>query len=111
MLPGKNKRTSLSGKNKEAEDLAQKTQVCLGTGSNTAQGANEPYGTFQTLGDLYIDFGKPGEYRNYHKELSLNTGIASVSYQLDSNQIKRTYFASYPDNVIVIKIESAQKKH
>lgn len=98
------------GKNKEAEDLAQKTQVCLGTGSNTAQGANEPYGTFQTLGDLYIDFGKPGEYRNYHKELSLNTGIASVSYQLDSNQIKRTYFASYPDNVIVIKIESAQKK-
>lgn len=85
--------------------------MCLGTGSNTAQGANEPYGTFQTLGDLYIDFGKPGEYRNYHKELSLNTGIASVSYQLDSNQIKRTYFASYPDNVIVIKIESAQKKH
>ena len=98
------------GKNKEAEDLAQKTQICLGVGSNTAQGANEPYGTFQTLGDLYIDFGKSVEYHNYHRELSLNTGVASVSYQLGSNQIKRTYFASYPNNVIVIKIESAQKK-
>lgn len=98
------------GKNKEAEDLAQRTQICLGAGSNTAHGANAPYGCFQTLGDLYIDFRTPGEYQNYHKELDLNTGIAHVSYQLGSNRIKRTYFASYPDNVIAIKIESAQKE-
>lgn len=35
--------------------------------------------------------------------------MVNVSYNVNGNKIERSYFASYPDNVIVVKIKSAQK--
>ena len=45
-----------SGKYREAHLLAEKTQVCKGAGSGSGNGANVPFGCFQTLGDLRLDF-------------------------------------------------------
>ncbi len=52
------------GKYKEASELTLKTQVCKGAGSGNGNGANVPFGCFQTLGDLWLDFGKYSEYEN-----------------------------------------------
>jgi len=68
------------GKYKEATELTQKTQICKGKGSGLGNGANVPFGCFQTLGDLWIDFEKKSTYENYHRELDLEEAVARVSY-------------------------------
>ncbi|MDL2281853.1 glycoside hydrolase family 95 protein [Parabacteroides sp. OttesenSCG-928-G06] len=98
-----------AGKYKEAESLAELTQVCLGSGSKRANAADEPFGCFQTLGDLYIDFEDKGEYSDYYRELDMNRAMVNISYNMNDYKIERSYFASYPDNVIVMKIKSSQK--
>ena len=68
------------GKYKEATDLTNQTQICKGKGSGHGNGANVPYGSFQTLGDLWIDFVDKGVYENYYRELDMDDAIVRVSY-------------------------------
>ena len=96
-----------NNKNKEAQDKAQFSQVCLGEGTNRAHAAEKPFGCYQTLGDLYLQFNDKAFHTNYIKKLNLNDATVDVSYQVGSNNISRQYFASYPDNVIVVKLKSA----
>ncbi|WP_293712460.1 glycoside hydrolase family 95 protein [uncultured Parabacteroides sp.] len=100
----------LQGHNRDAQKLAAKGLVCKGAGTNRAYAANKPFGCYQTLGDLYIDFHDiDNEYKDYRKSLNLETGVVNVSYSIDGNRIERTCFASYPDRVLVYKIKSKEK--
>ncbi len=63
--------------------------------------------SYAPLGNLYIDFDHEAA-QNYTRELSLDNARAKVQYTLGSNTIKRHYFVSHPDNVVVIHLESAQ---
>ncbi len=47
------------------------------------------------------------EIYNYRRDLDLEEGIARVSYTLDGIDYTREYFASYPDNVMVLHLESS----
>ena len=58
--------------------------------------------------EIYLDFNQD-DVRNYRRSLNLNDAIAHVSYEKDGITFKREYFASYPDNVIVVRL-SANKK-
>ncbi|MFH0760265.1 MAG: glycoside hydrolase family 95 protein, partial [Bacteroidota bacterium] len=69
-----------AGKYKEAHELAEKTQICRGAGSGHGDGANVPFGCFQTLGDLWLDFGTGDTYQDYHRELDMSDGIVRVAY-------------------------------
>ena len=66
---GEIRRLLFEGKYKEATALALKTQVCKGAGSGQGNGAKVPFGCFQTLGDLWLDFGKSAAYEDYRREL------------------------------------------
>ena len=48
-------------------------------------------------------------YTDYERGIDLNTGMAVVSYQQDGVSYTREYFASYPDNVMVIRLTADQK--
>jgi alpha-L-fucosidase 2 len=98
-----------AGKFKEATELTLKSQICKGPGSGNAQGATIPFGCFQTLGDLWLDFGNTGGYQNYHRELDLNRGEVFISYQQNGIRYLREIFASYPDRALVMRF-SADKK-
>jgi len=98
-----------TGKYKEAHQLAEKTQICNGAGSGHGNGAEVPFGCFQTLGDLWLEFGSGEPYQNYYRELDLVTGVVTVTYELGGIHFKREVFASYPDQVMVIRI-SADKR-
>ncbi len=97
-----------AGKYKEATALTNKTQVCKGVGSGRGNGANVPFGCFQTLGDLWLDFGKNSAYQNYYRELNLVTGIALTKYTQDGITYTREVFASNPDRALVIRITANQ---
>lgn len=72
--------------------------VCTGSGSR-GSGEAEPYGSYQTAGDLYIE-RDVSDTTDYRRELDINTGIAKASF----GDIGSTYFISYDYNVIAIKI-------
>ena len=93
-----------NGKYKEATELTLKTQVCKGAGSGQGNGANVPFGCFQTLGDLWLDFGKSEDYENYHRELNLNRGMVIVTYEQGGIKYSREIFASYPDRALVMRL-------
>ncbi len=92
------------GKYKEATELTGKTQICKGAGTGHGKGAHVPFGCFQTLGDLWLDFEKESSYQNYHRELDLEDAVVRVSYTQDGVNYKREHFVSHPDQVMVIKL-------
>ena len=106
---GKIRELLFEGKYREATDLTNKTQVCKGVGSGNGNGADIPFGCYQTLGDLWLDFGKADAYDNYRRELDLSNGVVNVSYIQDGIKYKREVFASYPDNALIIRFSSDKK--
>ena len=51
------RRLLAEGKNPEAADLVMKNFTCQGAGSGHGNGANVPFGCYQTLGNLRLKFG------------------------------------------------------
>ena len=98
------------GKYGEASKLTSESQVCKGVGSGRGNGAIVPYGSFQTLGDLWFDFEDKSSYEDYEKRLDLHEGLVTISYKQNQNKYHREIFASFPDKVIVIKIKADQKE-
>jgi len=91
------------GKYREATELTNKTQICKGSGSGHGNGANVPFGCFQTLGDLWIDWDKTGDYKNYYRELDLNDAVVRVRYTQNGVNYEREIFTSYPGQVMVAR--------
>ncbi|MDD4777265.1 MAG: glycoside hydrolase family 95 protein [Fermentimonas sp.] len=90
-------RMLFENKNNEAVSLAEKTMMGIPKGIR-------PY---QSLGELWFD--TPELYaENYTRCLDLSTAISKVTYSSNGVNYTREYFASAPDNVVVIRITSDQ---
>lgn len=100
------KRLLFNGKYKEATELTNKTQICKGQGSGHGNGASVPFGCFQTLGDLWIDFPSNSEYTDYIRELNLENATVNVAYTQNGIRYKRETFISHPDKVLVSRFTS-----
>ncbi len=64
------------------------------------------FGSQQTMGDIFVKLGHGDKVENYKRVLNINNSTASVEYSIGQNQYKRSYFASYPDRILVYKFES-----
>ena len=64
---------------------------------------------FQTAGSVILNFPNHNNYKEYRRELNLNTAVATTSYSLDGVNYKREIFSSFEDDVIIMHI-SADKK-
>ncbi len=89
---------------REASELTARTQICKGQGSGHGKGAAVPFGSFQTLGDLWIDFHNKSSYKDYHRELDLEEAVARVQYTQDGVEYKREIFVSQPDQMMVVRL-------
>jgi alpha-L-fucosidase 2 len=66
------------------------------------------YGAYQPFGELVLSLHEPGtQVEGYRRELDLARGVATVSYRLEGVTHTREYFASYPDNVIVVRLSAS----
>ncbi len=93
------------GKNAEAERLVNQTFTCKGKGSGHGSGANVPFGCYQVLGNLSIEFETGGGLVvDYHRQLDLSTAVAEVRYTQNGVGYRREYFVSSPDEVGVIRL-------
>ncbi|OXM86545.1 glycoside hydrolase family 95 protein [Paenibacillus rigui] len=87
------------GKQQEAEHLAR-------MGLMSAPKYLHPY---QPLGDLlfyFLEHNKQAE--GYHRELDLDTAVATVQYKLDGFQYQREYFSSAVDGVMAIRLTTGK---
>lgn len=100
----------LQGKNDEAEKLVNKNFVAAGQGSAFGNGANAPYGSYQNFGFLNLLFHHSDNYKNYSRDLDLNTAISQTSFEADGVKYTRNYFTSLEDNVGVIRLTADKKK-
>lgn len=94
------------GDYREASELTRRTQVCVGAGSGRGVGSKVPFGCFQTLGDLWLEFGSRGAYTRYLRELDLTTAVGRVAYEQGGIRFERQMFVSYPDQVFVLRIKA-----
>ena len=96
----------VEGKNVEAQQLMYETFVCGGQGSGNGNGANVPYGSYQMLGTLTIDydFWTNHEIADYHRTLDLNEAVSQTSFTIDGHPHQRTAFISRVDDVAVIRM-------
>ena len=97
------------GRYREATELTMKTQVCKGAGSGQGNGATVPYGCYQTLGDLRLDFGRSDPFSDYHRELNLDHGLVTVTYAQGGVKFRREVFSSYPDRALIIHFGADRK--
>ncbi len=94
------------GKNDEAQNLMYETFVCGGAGSGHGQGAQVPFGCYQTLGQMAIEFYYPdsGSVTNYKRTLCLNDAIHKVSFEKGGQHYEREAFISRIDDVAVLRL-------
>jgi alpha-L-fucosidase 2 len=64
--------------------------------------------SYQTLGDLLLDFRHAEAPENYRRELDLDTGIARTEYRAGGVRFTREVFASEPDQALIVRISADQ---
>ena len=95
------------GKNDEAQNLMYETFVCGGEGSGHGQGAKVPFGCYQTLGNMTIDYHYPDDDSviNYKRTLCLDDAIHKISFDKGGQHYERETFISRVDDVAVIRVK------
>jgi alpha-L-fucosidase 2 len=78
----------------QAQALADKTMISI----------PRALPAYETMGDLFLDFGAGAEVNDYRRELDLDTGIASVRYTSGGVHYVREVFASAPGRCIVVRL-------
>lgn len=64
---------------------------------------------YQNIGDFTLDFNNVNDVKNYYRELDIEKAITTTTFTSSGINFKREVFASIPDNVIVIKLNSDKK--
>lgn len=99
------RRLLFEGRNDEAQGLMYSTFVCNGTGSGHGNGADQPYGSYQLLGNLMIDYhyaGSNSNISNYRRELRLDEAFAQETFKRGSVNYRRDFFTSFANDLGVI---------
>jgi len=98
-----------AGKYAEAQALANRKLICKGAGSGHGRGARISYGSYQSLGDLKLDFDHGTNVSNYRRALDLTTATASVHYEVDGVKFERELLSSASDQVLVMRLSSSHR--
>ena len=89
----------VEGKQDKAHELAMKEFMSIPLNQKE----------YQPFGDLFLYFPEHVEYSDYHRELDISHAICRTSYVVNEVQYSREILASYPDQLLVIRV-SADKK-
>ncbi len=74
-------------------------------------GDETTYGAYQNFGEIYFDFlniAPSSAVHNYRRELDLESAIARVTFEVGRVTHTREYFASYPDQVMVMRLTGSE---
>lgn len=84
------------------DDEVQFNDKTLWTGDQTT------YGAYQNFGNLFIRNEEFTSVSHYRRELDIENAIARVTFRSGDVTYTREYFASYPDDAVVIRYTASQ---
>ncbi len=90
------RRLLFEGKQREAEQLAMEHFMSVPLRQER----------YQPFADLLFEFPEHGDAQDYRRALDLDGAVATTRYRVGPATHARTVFASYPDQVLVIRIEA-----
>lgn len=64
---------------------------------------------YEPLNNINLSFENAAGYTNYSRELNMDRAMVTIKYTVNHTNYTREVFASYPDNVIVMRVYSDQK--
>ena len=102
----------LEGKNLDAQNIMYQHFRSKGLGSAFGNGKDAPYGCFQMVGDLSINYkyDTEAEIAQYSRTLNLNNAVAKTSFKKDDVSYEREYFVSHTNDVMIVRITADKKK-
>ena len=66
---------------------------------------------YQPMADLWMDFKRDSQQvKDYSRTLNLNDASVVKQYKVGDNRFKHTYFASYPDHIMVFRLEALDEE-
>ena len=103
----------LDGNNLEAQKMMYAHFRSRGQGSAFGNGKDAPYGSFQLLGNLDIEYGYNlnlnSNVEDYCRTLNLNSAVAETDFTLGGVNYHREYFVSHTDDVMIIRLTADKK--
>jgi alpha-L-fucosidase 2 len=102
------RRLLLAGNNAAAEKLINQNFICAGRGSGGGSGKDVPFGCYQTLGNLWIEFPGGDAAGGYRRELDIERAVATLEYERDGVRFRREVFVSAPDEAIVVRLTASR---
>ncbi len=76
----------------------------LWAGDENPSGNDHTMGTYQCLGNLFINLPGHENFADYRRDLDIGNALAHVSYQSGSVNYRREYFCSQPGGVLVARL-------
>ena len=84
-------------------------QDSLWTGNDNPGGEDGTMGSYQVLGNVFINLPAHANSANYRRDLDLADAIAHVSYSADGVNFQRQYFSSHPAGITVAQFTADKK--
>lgn len=77
-------------------------------GNQTMLGIPKQQASYQPLGDLHLVFPNGGEVTDYRRELDMRDSTVRVAYRFGAVGFTREAFISYPNHVMVVRLDCNQ---
>lgn len=101
----------LAGNNKAAQDLLQKYFISKGKGSGHGAGANDKYGCYQTMGDLFISWkDSAAVVTNYKRWLDVEQAKAITQFTRNGVTYTEECFVDFVNDITWVKLSSSKKQ-
>ena len=65
--------------------------------------------SYQTIGDLYLDFPGHETPSSYYRDLDISKAVASVKYTVDGVEYTREVISSFADDVVAVNLSASEK--
>jgi len=70
-----------------------------------AKVVKKDFGSYQPFGDIELSFAHE-KFTNYRRTLDISRAVGTVTYQSGGVTYTREYFASFPDQVLVVRLSA-----
>jgi alpha-L-fucosidase 2 len=81
----------------------------LWTGGKNPSGNYDTMGSYQALGNVFVNLSGLTNVANYRRELNLASAISQVSYTADGTGFRREFFCSHPAEVLAAQFTATSK--
>jgi len=100
------------GRNYEAQQLMYSAFVCAGAGSGNGVGSKVPYGSYQMLGNLKINYlyDTQDDTAGYLRYLDISGAKANTVFDCGETHYLRDYYTSFADDVGVIHLKAGKNQ-